>query len=175
MTARSSFLAATGLLVSLTIAGCATTPASSGSGSKPGGATDPAPNGTATASCESPGIPDDLKPFSSALVTEPIPEGAAYGDGSEIAFTTSLGAGLNPTYELLQFVDGVPTSNTGGIWDDAGDGRYTNNLLVFDSELDGQAGLIEVTAIPDGVAFDGERYDGDTLVLGIYCITYAVE
>lgn len=117
----------------------------------------------------------DLQPFSSALVTEPIPEGATYGDGSEISFTTSLGEGLYPSYQLLHFVGDVLTANTGGNWDDAGGGKYTNNLLVFDSELDGQPGYIEVTAIPDGVTFDGERYEGDSVVLGIYCITYAVE
>ncbi|MFT4260475.1 lipoprotein [Microbacterium sp.] len=120
-------------------------------------------------------LDDDLKPFSSDLVTEPIPDHAVYGDGSEISFTTSLGAGLTPAYELLKFVDGTPTFYTGGFWDDAGDGRYTLALNVFDSDLDGQEGLIEVTAIPDGVTFEDERYEGENVVLGIYCVTFAVE
>jgi hypothetical protein len=167
---------ALGLSLLLALAGC-TTAAPSTDEAPPAttdeGSTD---EGSATtASCDDPGVPDDLKPFSSDLVTEPIPSGATYGDGSEIAFTTSLGEGLYPSYELLEFIEGVPTANTGGNWNDAGGGRYTNDLLVFGSELDGQPGLIEVTVIPDGVTFDGERYDGDTVILGIYCITYAVE
>jgi len=117
----------------------------------------------------------DLQPFSSDLVTEPIPDGAVYGDGSELSFTTSLGEGLYPSYELLYFVDDALTVNTGGNWEDAGGGTYTNNLNVFDSDLDGQPGYIEVSAFPEGVTFDGERYDGDELILGIYCITYAVQ
>ncbi|MGV8883588.1 MAG: hypothetical protein ACOH19_15690 [Rhodoglobus sp.] len=117
----------------------------------------------------------DLQPFSSDLVTEPIPDGAVYGDGSELSFTTSLGEGLYPSYELLYFVDDALTVNTGGNWEDTGGGTYTNNLNVFDSDLDGQPGYIEVSAFPEGVTFDGERYDGDELILGIYCITYAVQ
>jgi hypothetical protein len=117
----------------------------------------------------------DLQPFSSDLVTEPIPDGAVYGDGSELRFTTSLGAGLYPNYELLYFVGDVLTTSSSGNWDDAGGGTYTANFSVFDSDLDGQPGYIEVSAIPDGVTFDGERYDGDIVILGIYCITYAVE
>lgn len=117
----------------------------------------------------------DLQPFSSDLVTVPIPDGAVYGDGSELTFTTSLGEGIYPSYELLYFVGDVLTSKTGGNWDDAGGGKYTNNFAVYDSDLDGQPGYIEVTAIPGDVTFDGERYDGDSVVLGIYCITYAVE
>ena len=117
----------------------------------------------------------DLQPFSSDLVTEPIPEGAVYGDGSEISFTTSLGEGLYPGFELLYFVGDALTTSTAGNWEDAGGGKYTTNLNVFNSDLDGQPGYVEVTAFPEGVTFDGERYEGDELVLGIYCITYAVE
>lgn len=117
----------------------------------------------------------DLQPFSSDLVTEPIPDGAVYGDGSELSFTTSLGEGLYPSYALLYFVGDALTVNTGGNWEDAGGGKYTTNLSVFDSDLDGKPGYIEVSAIPDGVTLDGERYDGDSVILGIYCITYAVE
>ena len=132
-------------------------------------------SGDATAGgCPLPKEPD-LQPFSSDLVTEPIPDGAVYGDGSEISFTTSLGEGLYPGFELLYFVGDVLTTNTAGNWEDAGGGKYTTNLNVFDSDLNGQPGYVEVTAFPEGVTFDGERYDGDNVVLGIYCITYAVE
>ena len=96
----------------------------------------------------------------------PATDGAAppSDDGSTTGATTASCDG-----------DGVPTSYTGGSWNDLGDGRYGIDLLVFDSDLDGQPGLMEVTAMPEGATFDGERYDGDVVVLGIYCITYAVE
>lgn len=174
MSARMPVLGAFALGLVLAIAGCTAAPPATDD-VPPAATDDGAGTGPTTAACDGPDVPDDLKPFSSALVTEPIPSGATYGDGSEISFTTSLGEGLYPMYELLEFVDGVPTSSTGGTWNDVGGGRYTNDLLVFDSDLDGQPGLIEVTAIPEGATFDGERYEGDTVVLGIYCITYAVE
>ncbi|PRB09974.1 MULTISPECIES: hypothetical protein [unclassified Microbacterium] len=165
------------LVLAVLLAGCASgaAPAGGGEGSASGaqsvesGGDDAAVGGDCAGDLDA-----DLKPFSSDLVTEPIPDHAVYGDGSEISFTTSLGADLAPGYELLKFVDGTPTSYTGGFWEDAGDGRYTLNLNVFDSDLDGKEGLIEVTAFPEGVTFDGERYEGDNVVLGIYCVTYAV-
>lgn len=169
--------AASLVVLSVLLAGCApgAAPAGSGEGSASGdqstaSGSDSAPEGGDCAG----DLDADLKPFSSDLVTEPIPDHAVYGDGSEISFTTSLGAGLTPGYELLKFVEGTPTSYTGGFWEDAGDGRYTLNLNVFDSDLDGKEGLIEVTAFPDGVTFDGERYEGENVVLGIYCVVYAV-
>lgn len=175
--------AASVIILSVLLAGCApgAAPAGGGEGSASGDQSTAADTDSAaeTESVAEGGdcagdLDADLKPFSSELVTEPIPDHAVYGDGSEISFTTSLGAGLSPGYELLKFVDGTPTSYTGGFWDDAGDGRYTLNLNVFDSDLDGQEGLIEVTAFPEGVTFDGERYEGENVVLGIYCVTYAV-
>lgn len=166
------------LTLVLLLGGCApAAPPAEGDGGAPNsvggdGAVEGA--GGATGACAG-DLDEDLVPFSSDLVTEPIPDHAVYGDGSEIAFTTSLGAGLFPSFELLKFVDGIPTSYTAGNWEDAGDGRYTTALSVFDSDLDGQEGLVKVTAFPEGVTFDGERYEGDQVVLGIYCITYAVE
>lgn len=130
---------------------------------------------TAKASGCNAALPEDQRPFSSKLVTVPIPDRAVYGDGSKLEFTTSLGADLSPMYEIWKFIDNVPVAYTGGAWEDAGGGRYTTALNVFDEDLDGQEGLIKVTAIPDGVTFDGERYNGDVVVLGIYCITFAVK
>ena len=159
------------------LAGCAPTAPDDGAPSDQGVTEQTETDGSDASSAGGCPLPKeaDLQPFSSDLVTEPIPEGAVYGDGSEISFTTSLGEGLYPGFELLYFVGDVLTTSKAGNWDDAGGGKYTSNLNVFDSDLDGQPGYIEVTAIPDGVTFDGERYDGDTVILGIYCITYAVE
>ena len=165
-------------LVFACLAGCAPTAPDDVAPSDQGGTeqtetgTDDGGNTTA-GRCPTP-TEADLQPFSSDLVTEPIPDGAVYGDGSEISFTTSLGEGLYPGFELLHFVGDALTTGTAGNWEDAGGGKYTTNLNVFDSDLDGQPGYIEVSAIPDGVTFDGERYDGDNVILGIYCITYAV-
>lgn len=173
---HSKSVGALALLLLLLLTGCtqAAPPAEDGGSAPSTVEGDGEGDGAATGACAG-DLDEDLKPFSSDLVTEPIPDHAVYGDGSEIAFTTSIGAGLYPTFELLKFVDGVPADYSAGNWEDAGDGRYTTALSVFDSDLDGQEGLVKVMAFPEGVTFDGEKYEGDQVVLGIYCITYAVE
>jgi hypothetical protein len=70
-------------------------------------------------------------------------------------------------------VNGGPQVASGQVFDDLGDGRFSNALNLFDSQFDGQPGIAQVIAITDAT-FEGETYDGDKLILGNYCVTLEV-
>ena len=86
---------------------------------------------------------------------------------------SAIAAGILPQVEFLSNVNGGVQVASGQVFDDLGDGAFSNNLNLFDSQFDGQPGIAQVTALTD-VTFDGEAYDGDKVMLGNYCITLEV-
>ncbi|MEO8262708.1 MAG: hypothetical protein ABI566_09075 [Pseudolysinimonas sp.] len=129
--------------------------------------------GTAAGDCSDFGA--EYAPFTSDLIASQ--SGSTWGDGSEFAIQLSdsaIAADILPQVEFLSNVNGGVQTASSQILDDLGDGAYSNSLNLFDSQFDGQPGIARVFAIDDS-ALDGERYDGDSLLLGDYCITLEVE
>jgi len=118
---------------------------------------------------------EEYAPFSGDLIASQ--SGTTWGDGSAFAIQLSddaIAAGILPQVEFLSNVNGGVQTASNQIFDDLGDGAFSNSLNLFDSQFDSQPGIAQVFAISD-VTFDGEKYDGDTLFLGNYCITLEVE
>lgn len=171
LAARTALVAASLLL----LAGCAPAAAPSGSsdGSSDGGSSD---GGTST---EAGGCPvvDGYELFSSDLVTAAPEPGAVYGDGSTLSFTLAMGAGYSPTLDLTYVNDdGTPVIMGGQNLLDNGDGTYSNNLNVFDSDADGRPGFASVVVVKDDTfeAPAGQETASQP-ILGVYCVTFAVE
>jgi hypothetical protein len=117
---------------------------------------------------------EEYAPFTSDLIASQ--SGSTWGDGSEFAIQLSddaVAAGILPQVEFLSNVNGGVQTAASQVFDDLGDGAFSNSLNLFDSQFDGQPGIAQVIAITD-VTFDGEQYDGNTLILGNYCITLEV-
>ena len=171
LAARTALVAASLLL----LAGCAPAAAPSGAsdGSSDGGSSD---GGTST---EAGGCPvvDGYELFSSDLVTSAPEPGAVYGDGSTLSFTLAMGAGYSPTLDLTYVNDdGTPVIMGGQNLLDNGDGTYSNNLNVFDSDADGRPGFASVVVVKDNTfeAPAGQETASQP-ILGVYCVTFAVE
>lgn len=154
------------------LAACTTGP--TGGGDDGGGDTGGDGGGTAAAGgCADFG--DEYAEFSSDLVASQ--SGTTWGDGSAFDIQLSddaIAAGILPTVDFLSNVNGGVQVASSQVFDDLGDGKFSNSLNLFDSQFDGQPGIAQVQAITD-VSFDGETYSGDTLILGNYCITLEVE
>jgi len=164
--ARTALIAASLLL----FAGCA--PAAAPTGSTDGSSD----GGTST---EAGGCPvvDGYELFSSDLVTAAPEPGAVYGDGSTLSFTLAMGAGYSPTLDLTYVSeDGTPIVMGGQNLLDNGDGTYSNNLNVFDSDADGRPGFASVVVVKDDTfeAPAGQE-NASQPILGVYCVTFAVE
>jgi hypothetical protein len=117
---------------------------------------------------------EEFAPFSSDLIASQ--SGDVWGDGSAFAVQLSdeaIAAGVLPLVDFLSVVNGGPQIASSQVFDDLGDGSFSNNLNLFDSQFDGQPGIAQVSTITDAT-FDGEKYDGDTLILGNYCVTLEV-
>lgn len=159
-------LAASALL----LAGCTSTPAG-----PPGAGTESDTGGGSSAS----GCPviDGYELFSSDLVTAAPEPGAVYGDGSTLSFTLAMGPGYSPTLDLTYVSeDGTPIIMGGQNLLDNGDGTYSNNLNVFDSDADGRPGFASVVVVKDDTfqAPAGQE-NASQPILGVYCVTFAVE
>jgi hypothetical protein len=158
----------------LVLAGCASTPAQpDASGAEAGGG---ASGGSETSAGGCPAI-DGYELFSSDLVTSAPEPGAVYGDGSTLSFTLAMGAGYYPTLDLTYVNDaGTPVILGGQNLLDNGDGTYSNNLNVFDSDADGRPGFASVVVVKDDTfeAPAGQETASQP-ILGVYCITFAVE
>lgn len=155
------------------LAACAPTGGTTGGGDTGGGDTSGGGGSSAAGDCSDFG--DEYAPFTSDLIASQ--SGAVWGDGSEFAIQLSdaaIAAGILPQVEFLSNVNGGVQTASSQILDDLGDGAYSNSLNLFDSQFDGQPGIARVFAIDDQ-ALPGERYDGDSLLLGDYCIALEVE
>ena len=100
-----------------------------------------------------------------------------YGDGSTLSFTLAMGAGYSPTLDLTYLNDaGTPVILGGQNLLDNGDGTYSNNLSVFDSDADGRPGFASVVVVKDDTfeAPAGQEAASQP-ILGVYCVTFAVE
>ena len=156
------------------LAGCASTPAQPDSPDAGTG------GGTSSGSeTEEGGCPviDGYELFSSDLVTSAPEPGAVYGDGSTLSFTLAMGAGYSPTLDLTYVNDaGTPVILGGQNLLDNGDGTYSNNLSVFDSDADGRPGFASVVVVKDDTfeAPAGQEAASQP-ILGVYCVTFAVE
>lgn len=152
------------------LAACATgAPSGDGDGGTTGGT-----GGGTAAGCEVFDAYPEAVPFQSDLIASAPASGAVWGDGTPFTIQLSdeaIAADLLPQIDFLTVVNGGLQLATSQIFDDNGDGSYTNQNNVFDETLDGQPGIAQVNTITDA-SFDGEKYDGNLLVLGNYCITF---
>ena len=166
--ARTALIASALLL----LAGCApAAPADSGGGTSEGSS-----GGGSTEAGGCPAI-DGYELFSSDHVTAAPEPGAVYGDGSTLSFTLAMGAGYSPTLDLTYVSeDGTPVILGGQNLLDNGDGTYSNNLNVFDSDADGRPGFASVVVVKDDTfeAPAGQETASQP-ILGVYCVTFAVE
>lgn len=115
--------------------------------------------------------------FSSDLVTSAPEPGAVYGDGSTLSFTLAMGEGYSPTLDLTYVNDaGTPVVMGGQNLLDQGDGVYSNDLNVFDSDADGRPGFASVVVVKDD-SFEAPagQETASQPILGVYCVTFAVE
>jgi hypothetical protein len=154
------------------LAACAPTGGTTGGGDTGGGDSS---GGDSSASGDCSAFGDEYAPFTSDLIASQ--SGTTWGDGSEFAIQLSddaIAAGILPQVEFLSNVNGGVQTASSQIFDEVGDGAYSNSLNLFDSQFDGQPGIARVFAIDDQ-ALPGERYDGDSLLLGDYCIALEVE
>ena len=157
----------------LLLAGCAS-PAPATHGDSPDTGADSGGSSDSAGGC--PDI-DGYELFSSDLVTAAPEPGAVYGDGSTLSFTLAMGAGYYPTLDLTYVNDdGTPVILGGQNLLDNGDGTYSNNLSVFDSDADGRPGFASVVVVKDDTfeAPAGQETASQP-ILGVYCVTFAVE
>ena len=115
--------------------------------------------------------------FSSDLITSAPEPGAVYGDGSTLTFGLAMGTGYSPTLDLTYVSDdGTPIVMGGQNLTDNGDGTYSNNLNVFDSDADGRPGFASIVVVKDDTfeAPAGQETASQP-ILGVYCVTFAVE
>ena len=153
------------------LAGCASPAADTSTGDNESDS-----GGTAEAAGGCPVI-DGYELFSSDLVTSAPEPGAVYGDGSTLTFGLAMGAGYAPTLDLTYVSDdGTPIVMGGQNLLDNGDGTYSNNLNVFDSDADGRPGFASVVVVKDDTfeAPAGQETASQP-ILGVYCVTFAVE
>jgi hypothetical protein len=165
---RIALVAASALL----LAGC-TVPAADPGADAPDTGTG---GGTTEAASGCP-VVDGYELFSSDLVTSAPESGAVYGDGSTLSFTLAMGAGYSPTLNLTYVSDdGTPIIMGGQNLLDQGDGVYSNNLNVFDSDADGRPGFASVVVVKDD-SFEAPagQETASQPILGVYCVTFAVE
>lgn len=154
------------------LAACSTGVPGSPDTSNGGGSTDGGGGSSASGDCSDFGA--EYAPFSSDLVASQ--SGSTWGDGSTFSVQLSddaIAAGVLPTVDFLSNVNGGVQVASGQVFTDDGDGAFSNNLNLFDSQFADQPGIAQVIAITDA-SFDGEKYDGDKLVLGNYCVTLKV-
>lgn len=153
------------------LAACSTGGAVTDGGDAGGGGTD---GGGTSGGGDCADFGAEYAPFTSDLIASQ--SGSVWGDGSAFEIQLSdeaIAADLLPTVEFLSNVNGGVQVASGQIFDDLGDGAFSNSLNLFDSQFDGQPGIARVIALAD-LTFDGEQYDGDKLILGNYCITLEV-
>lgn len=117
----------------------------------------------------------EVEPFSSPLVLSAPESGATYGDGSTLTF--ELDPSLTDEVPQISFFDNVISGSirdtSSGIFEEDGN-TVSISLNIFDGDLDGQPGIAEVFLITP-TDYEGGVRSGDKLILGEYCITYAVE
>ena len=154
----------------LLVAGCTGT-TTGGTGSDSG--SDPAGGSQGSSGCPA---TDGYDLFSSDLVTKAPESGAVYGDGSTLSFTLAMGTGYSPTLDLTYLNDdGTPVVLGGQNLLDQGDGVYSNNLNVFDSDANGRPGFASVVVVKDDTFEAPAGQEGASQpILGVYCITFAV-
>jgi hypothetical protein len=151
---------------------CAPTSGGGGSDGGSSGGTDGGDSGSA-AGCE---IFDgtEAEPFTSSLITSAPDSGAVWGDGTKFAIQLSdeaVAAGLLPQVEFLTLANGGLQTATSQIFDEDGNGAYSNVNNLFADDLEGQPGIAQVFAISDA-SFDGAVNNGDSLIMGNYCVTF---
>ena len=97
-----------------------------------------------------------------------------WGDGTSFAIQLSdeaVAAGLLPQVEFLTMFNGGLQTEASQIFDEDGAGAYSNKNNVFNDDLEGQPGIAQVFAISDAT-FDGAVNNGDSLIMGNYCVTF---
>lgn len=145
------------------------TDTSADSGSDGGGGGDAAAGG---ADCSA--FTGEYAPFTTAAVLEAPAEGAVWGDGSPYSFTVTPEAAADvPQLSFLGLVgDSVVDASSAFLEEKDGNVYDASESSLFATDFDGQPGIARLTIISD-LTFDGAKYDGDTVILGQYCVTFA--
>lgn len=168
------------IVVSLLLAGCAPTATSSSSqgGSGSGGNGGNGGNGGADCSAYKNSVEPTLVLFSSSAIADGPTEGQVYGDGSTLSVTLSQEAidlGVLPQAQVLNInEDGAPLWVSSIAFVPNADGTtYSTDLPeIGNDKLVGKAVVLNVIDISEA-KIEGARQNGDSLILGNYCLTYA--
>lgn len=115
----------------------------------------------------------EVAPFSSSLVVTPPAAGAVWGDGTTLSFeVTPEASDLIPQARFVAIVDGSLIDAASTVLTESAEGSnvWESNLNLFDDDLEGQAAIAELFTVSDQ-SFDGALNEGDTLVMGRYCVT----
>lgn len=173
---RLALLTVPTLLAALVLTGC-TTASSGGDTAGDPGTTDPGTSDTGSSGTCSSVAQEGYELFTTDLVLKAPPEGFAYTAGEPIEWTLSVGAGYFPSL-ALSYVNEAGDAVVMGEQNllDGGDGRYYNDLGVFDSDAAGRPGFATVRLVNDG-SFEppAGQESFDIADLGIYCISFGAE
>lgn len=152
--------------------GGADTSADGGTGGGTEGGTDGGDAAAGGADCS--GFTGEDAPFTTAAVLEAPASGAVWGDGSPYTFTVTPEAAADvPQLSFLGLVDGTVVDASSAFLEEQDGNVYSaTESSLFNSDFDGQPGIAKLTIISD-LTFDGARYDGTTVILGQYCVTFA--
>jgi len=110
-----------------------------------------------------------------ALSTHPE-NGATFGDGSTVEFTyDEFEPERSPTFGYdLGYIqdDGAVIPMGGAFFDNDDAGNFSTSNSVFDSNAFGRYGFMSVSITQDA-SFDGDDYDAENIVLGVFCVKFA--
>lgn len=175
-TSRLRLLLPTLAVVAL-LAACAPTGTSGGDGGSGGnaGGTDSGGDSSSSGGADCSAFTGEDAPFTSAAVLEAPADGATWGDGSDYSFTVTPEAAAEvPQLSFLGITSGSVVDASSAFLEDEGSNVFSaTGSSLFNSDFDGQAGIAKLFIVTD-VTFDGAKYDGDTTILGQYCVTFAV-
>lgn len=111
--------------------------------------------------------------FSDPGVSESPEYGQVWGDGSPLTIGYDGFVEGQLGYQISYVQDnGAVIPVTGGFFPEPVGTTFTSSDPYFDSTSDGYYGIVEVD-LTSNVTFDGEKYTGDHVVLGDYCVILA--
>lgn len=153
-------------------AGCGAPAASDATGDE-APATD---NGAAERTTEQCPVIDGYEYFSDSSITKYPEAGQVFGDGTAITFEAPAEYYALYTLYYVDESGEVLHQSGGGFSQEAPDGVFTTDLLVFGEEANNRPGILELeTVYQDGMVLDtpDPQYQAgvSTVTLGRYCLT----
>jgi hypothetical protein len=157
------------LLLAFALTGCAPAATDSGTGDDGG-----------TASGDACPVVAGYEYFSDSSVTAFPEPGQVFGDGTAITFEAPADYYATYTLDYVDENNEVFENSASGFSQEAPDGVFTTDNLVFGSEANGRPGILTLeTVYRDGMVLDTPDpayVDGvSTVALGRYCLTLKVE